>query len=195
MPGWRVRTRGEIALAAFDAFESERRFREAWDSVQIARNVPYGLFTFGESELPYFLILQAKKPGDPVSLRQGLVKITRPLIITPDNMEPEFENFFESEEEESAEVGYARYMLARSATFSHLKIQNRALSQSLTTDSVEEAVDRLCRKFDDEEEDRIAILTAPAGFAGLAVMRYATERVMQSAPDNINELRERGFLP
>ena len=38
----------------------------------------------------------------------------------------------------------------------------------------------------------VAIL---AGLAGLAVLRYAAERIMQSAPDNIQELRERGFLP
>ena len=31
--------------------------------------------------------------------------------------------------------------------------------------------------------------------AGFAVFRYAAERVMKSAPENIQELRERGFLP
>ena len=76
-----------------------------------------------------------------------------------------------------------------------MKLRNRSLSQQLTTDSVEETVERLNRKLDDEDEDRVAILTAPAGCAGLAVIRYATERVLQSAPGNINELRERGFLP
>lgn len=181
-------------MADFDAYESERRFRDAWDSIRIARGVHYGLFTFGESELPYYLVLHPKRLGDAVSLRQGMVKITRPLIITPDNIEPEFEDFFESEDE-AAQAGFARYMLARSATFSHLRMKNRALSQKLTTDSVEETVDRICRQLDDEEEDRVAVLTAPFGCAGLAVMRYAAERVMDSASDNINELRERGFLP
>ncbi|MEZ6113719.1 MAG: hypothetical protein R3C99_22310 [Pirellulaceae bacterium] len=54
---------------------------------------------------------------------------------------------------------------------------------------------RLNRQLDAEEEDRVAILTAPHGLAGIALMRYAAERVRESAPDNIQELRERGFLP
>jgi hypothetical protein len=29
---------------------------------------------------------------------------------------------------------------------------------------------------------------------GIAIMRYAAERVWESAPGNIQELRERGFL-
>ena len=181
-------------MSAFEAFDNERRFRAAWDSVQIARNVPYGLFTFGESELPYYLVVAPRKSGDLVQLRQGLVKITRPLIITPDNFEPEFEDFFDGEDDPE-EAGIARFMLARSASFSHLRLQNRGMTQKLTSDSVEETVDRLSRQLDQEDEDRVAILTAPAGCAGIAVMRYATERVLQSAPDNINELRERGFLP
>jgi hypothetical protein len=60
---------------------------------------------------------------------------------------------------------------------------------------VEEAVARLNRQLDGDDDDHIAILTAPARMAAFAVFRYATERVWQSAPDNVQELRERGFLP
>lgn len=180
-------------MSAFDAFEQEQQFRDAWDAVSIARSVPYSLFTFGESELPYYLVLSPKQAGQPVSVRQGLVKITRPLIITPENFEPEFENFFDDEDEMDGRL--AHYFLARTASFSHLRMNNRSLARKLSSDSVEETVARLNRQLDDEDEDRVAILTAPAGLAGIAVMRYAADRVMQSARDNITELRERGFLP
>jgi hypothetical protein len=175
----------------FDAFDPERRFREAWQSVQIARPVHYSLFTFGESELPYYLVLESRQAGNPVKVRQGQVKITRPLIITPDNSEPEFENFFENEED----AGFAQFLLTRTASFSHLRLNNQSRGERIVSDSVEEAVARLNRQLDSEDEDRIAILTAPARYASMAVMRYTAERVMQSAKDNITELRERGFLP
>jgi len=178
-------------LSGFERFDPERQFREAWNAVRIARNVPYSLFTFGESELPYFLVLEPAESGGMVSLRQGQVKITRPLIITPENAEPEFENFFESDEE----AGFAQVLLSRTASFSHLRLNNQSQSQRYVSDSVEETVSRLNRKLDQDDEDRIAILTAPNRLAGMAVMRYAAERVMQSAHDNITELRERGFLP
>lgn len=180
-----------LHLADFRGFDAERRFMEAWNAIRIARPVHYSLFTFGESDLPYFLVLDAGKSGQPVSIRQGLVKIARPLIITPDNAAPELQNFFENEEES----GFAQYLLSRQASFSHLRLNNLPGGERIVSDSVEEAVDRLNRQLDAEEEDRVAILTAPLPLAGIAVLRYASERVMQSATDNITELRERGFLP
>jgi len=177
---------------AFDFQEYQwRRFRQAWEAVRIARNVPYSLFTFGESELPYFLVLDAGSPKKEVSITQGDVRITRPLIITPETVHPEFRNFFESEDE--GEV--ARFLLARTAAFSHLRFENQQGSARIVTDSVEEAVARLNRQLDDVEEDRVAVICAPSHLAGFAVFRYATERVIRSAPDNVQELRERGFLP
>ena len=87
------------------------------------------------------------------------------------------------------------YLLARSAHFSSLQFVNQQGEKQIVSDSIDEAVDRLNRKLDDEEEDQIAILTAPANLGGVAVLRYTAERIWESAPDNIQELRERGFLP
>lgn len=175
----------------FGEFDQQRRLLAAWNAVEIARPVHYTLFTFGDSELPYFLV-QEGLPGKPqVSITRGEVRIARPLIITPDSGRPEFRNFFENADEEQI----ADFILARTAAFSHLKFENQHGPAQIVTDSMEEAVSRLNRQLDEEEEDRVAILTAPAGLAGVAVFRYATERVMQSAPENLQELRERGFLP
>jgi hypothetical protein len=173
--------------------DDQLQFRRLWEAVEIARPVNYSLFTFGESDLPYYLVCAPRPPKFTVSVRKGEVKITRPLIITPDNAGPEFENFFESEDHDGESM--VEFLLARSAAFKHLKLQNQSGPERIVTDSVEEAVSKLNRQLDTEDEDRVAILTAPAGLGGVAVLRYAAERIMQSAPDNLNELRERGFLP
>ena len=73
-----------------DGFGSERRFRAAWEAVEIARPVHYSLFTFGASDLPYFLVLSGLGPDKTVSITKGEVKITRPLIITPENARDTF---------------------------------------------------------------------------------------------------------
>ena len=80
-----------------DLFEDPdfQRFQRAWRSVAIERSSTYSLFTFGESELPYFLVLRPARDDDPVTVARGEVKIARPLIITPDNAAPEFRDFFE----------------------------------------------------------------------------------------------------
>jgi hypothetical protein len=175
----------------FNDHDQERQFRAAWEAVTIQRNVHYSLFTFGESLLPYFLVLNAARPGQTVSLTRGEVRIARPTIITPHNAAPEFQNFFDSDSNEEV----AQFLLARTAGFSHLKLTNAAGPKQIQSDSVEEIVSRLNRQLDDEEEDRTAILTAPPELAGIALLRYAAERVWRSASDNIQELRERGFLP
>ncbi len=166
-------------------------FHSAWDSVRIVRPVGYSLFTFGVSDLGYFLVLAPQSEGELVSVIRGEVKITRPLIITPDNAAPSLQNFFSDDDENSV----ASFLLARTASFSHLRLDNRRQHQQQVTDSVEEAVARLNRQLDQEDEDRVAILVAPAELGGFAVLKYAADRIIQSAPGNIQELREKGFLP
>ena len=171
-------------------FEDELRFRRIWNAVEIARPVRYSLFTFGHSDLAYYLVCDGKKDGDLVSVRKGSVKVDRPVILTPDNMHPEFHNFFEDSDFGSV----VDFILARTMAFGNLRLTNSTQQSKLVSDSVEEIVAKLNRELDDEEEEHVAILTAPAELAGIAIMKYATERVVASAPDNVQELRERGFL-
>jgi len=176
----------------FENQDEESVFRNIWESVRIERDVHYSLFTFGESVLPYFLVLAAAEAGNNVGIVEGEVRVTRPTIITPDTAHPEFRNFFENQIEE----GVADFLMARSAGFSHLTFDNRQrVAQKFVSDSVEESVAKLNRQLDVQEEDQVAILSAPADLGGLAVFKYAAERIMSSAPDNVQELRERGFLP
>lgn len=176
---------------SFDNYSNEQRFRQAWEAVKIVRGVRYSLFTFGETDLPYYLILTGLNEDRAVSVTQGDVKITRPMILTPDSFQPEFEDFFEDTDDENL----AQFVLARSASFSNLRLKNQSSSKRVVSDSVEETIAKLSKKLDREDEDRVAILTAPAALAGFAVLRYASERVLQSMPENIQELREKGFLP
>jgi len=176
---------------SFDHYEQEHRFRKLWESVTIARTVPYSLFTFGSSDLPYYLVVDAAEPNQPVQLSRGTVKVTRPLILTPHQADPEFRNFFEEDET----AGIIDFLISRTAAFSNLRIENELQKSDWVSDSVDDIVARLNQKLDAEEEDRIAILTAPARLGNLAVLKYTTQRMIDSAPGNIQELREHGFLP
>jgi len=188
-PGMGAPQRSQTMM--FSPFDDEARFMRAWHAVGIARPVHQGLFTFDVSDLPYILVCGGRKPGATVSVTKGEVKISRPLIITPDNLRPEFEDFFEEHDEEDL----VQFLLARTAAFSNLKIRNTSTEKKLVSDSIEEVVEKLNKQLDSQDEDRVAILTAPPKLGGVALLRYTTERVLASAPDNVQELRERGFLP
>jgi hypothetical protein len=122
----------------------ERRFFEIWTAVRIERPVTFSLFTFGDQNLPYFLISGAADRGSTVSIRKGEVRITRPMIITPDRMEPEFRNFFEEQEE----ADLAAFLLSRTAGFSNLKFSNTSGPERIVSDSIEEAVAKLNRQLE-----------------------------------------------
>jgi hypothetical protein len=162
-----------------------------WDSVRIIRGVEYSLFTFGDSTLPYYLINDPSADQPLVTVRQGEIKITRAMIITPGSSRAEFENFFE--EDQNSEM--IEYFMSRTAAFSNLKLANASSTSRLVSDSTEEIIAKLNQQLDTEEEDRVAILQSPAKLSGMALFKYATERILKSAPDNITELREKGFLP
>lgn len=164
---------------------------EVWQSVRIERPVEYSLFTFGETVMPYYLVLGENQSKDLVKIRKGDVRVARATIITPDSYHPEFENFFD--DPEFAEI--VEFLVARSAAFSNLKVSNQHGPDQIVSDNVQEAVDKLNRRLDEEEEDRVAILSAPPALGGVAILRYTAERIWQSTPDNVQELRERGFLP
>jgi len=176
---------------SFSSFDDENAMEQLWEAVAIARPVHNSLFTFGDSELQYYLVLDSGDPGKPIKIRRGEIKITKPMIITPHNARPEFQDFFEDEQGEML----INFLLARSAAFSNLQLSNHFGSEKIVSDQVEEVVDRLNAQLDQEEEEQIAILVAPEKLAGVALFKYATERVLSSAPDNLTELRERGFLP
>ncbi len=174
----------------FDDFEQRERFERAWQAVGIARPVQHSLFTFGDSVLSYFLVC-----GDPgkvqATIAHGEVKVKRATLITPENAQGDFRNFFDNDDERDV----AEFLLARTAKFSSMQFENKRGEQEAVDDRIDEAVARLNQRLDDEDEDQVAILTAPPGLGGIAVLRYTAERVWQSAPDNLQELRERGFLP
>jgi hypothetical protein len=174
----------------FGDYEQEQHFHQLWNAVSIERPVHYSLFTFGDSELPYFLVTPSGK-DNLVAIRRGTITISRARIITPENMRPEFRDFFD----DASDQGIIEFLMARSAAFSNLKLTNQHGSERIVTDTIAEAVDRLNDQLDAEEEDRTAILTAPEGLGGVALLKYASERVASSAHDNVQELRERGFLP
>ncbi len=174
----------------FDDFEQRERFEQAWQAVGIARPVRQSLFTFGDSVLSYYLVC-----GDPGKMKativRGEVKVKRPSLITPENAQGDFRNFFDNDDQR----GVAEFLLSRTARFSSMQFENNRGEMKSVDDRMDEAVARLNQQLDDDDEEQVAILTAPPELGGMAVLRYTAERVWQSAPDNLQELRERGFLP
>ena len=184
----------------FDSlFDGPGDIRALFNRVRVEREVRYTLFTFGDSELEYYLVVGAKDPRDPVAVTRGQVTVTRPTILTPGSR-PELFGFFEEDTEGEEWKGEdlersAVFMMSRTAAFQNMNLSNRVGKREAMSDSVEEVVERLGRRLDSEDEDRVAILSAPHGLGPVAVLKYTTEQIGRSTPGNIKELQEKGLLP
>ena len=181
-----------------EPFDPAATLHAMFRRVDVVRAPSTTLFTFGDSELEYFLVVDAETPGEPVSVVRGEVKVTRPTIIRPDDR-PELSGFFGDDAFEGDGFGdlpdSIAFMMARTAAFQQLKIDNRSGRRELRSDSVGEVVERIEEKLDAEGEDRVGVLTAPHGLGPIAVLKFAAEQIARSAPGNIRELQEKGFLP
>ncbi|MEM1061622.1 MAG: hypothetical protein AAGJ97_04750 [Planctomycetota bacterium] len=165
------------------------RFREQWDAVRIVRNVPYTLFTFGDTDLPYALVLEPDDDSADAGLVRGQITISRPKIITPGPDRPEFDGFFD--EDDAA----ATLMMARGVKIPRLRFANTSRDEESVGSDVETLLARVVDRLEDEDEDRVAVLSAPRPLAGTALVRYAVEKAIESTPGNIGDLRDRGLLP
>ena len=187
----------------FDSpFDPAAALHAMFRRVDVVREPSTTLFTFGDSELEYWLVVDADEPGEPVAVVRGQVTVSRPTLIRPD-ARPELSGFFgdggfeesDGEEWKGGDPDAVAFMLSRTAAFQHLKIDNRAGRRELRSDSVGEVVDNLCTRLDAEGEDRVGVLTAPAGLGPAAVLKFATGQIARSTPGNVKELQEKGLLP
>ena len=87
-----------------------------------------------------------------------------------------------------------RFFMSRGVKFGDLDVGHRRLRRGRSARTVRSIVDELKAEIT-EEDDRTAILVAPHGLGGVALVRYAAECIIESTPGNVGELRERGFLP
>ena len=206
--------------------DDARGFARLLAAVTIVRKTPFHLFTFGETVLPYKLVLEPKREGGEVGVCEGEITVARPTIIRPGRGGPSFRGFFSDEDDgpsfdpghgfddgypntrgnpnssdwdgamgdDGDGEGVVRLLMSRGVKFGNLDIGHRRLRRGRSARTVRSVIDELKAECG-EEDDRTAILLAPHGLGGVALVRYAAECVMESAPGNIGELRERGFLP
>ena len=178
-----------------DPFAAQRKLAELMGRIRLARDVTRSIFTFGHTELPYYVIFEPDSGGQS-ELKTGQVTVSRPTILTPDS-EPEFFGLFEQLAEESGAdlADFVQFAIRRTAAFDRLKVANTFGNVERPGGGIEEVLERVNRRLDDEEDEETGVLVAPRGLGPLAVIKYAGYRISRSAPDNMQELRERGFLP
>ncbi len=161
-----------------DAF---RLAQEDTKFVKVRKNL---LYTFGATRLPYICISKAEDTEGFVMVRSGEILADKPQIALPGEMFSfeGFEDFWENMNHDDPVVA-----LARRISMPPSKYVNTAGSQERQPGSVDEAIQQVMNRLENDNDVRTGVIEAPEQVWGLSVLLYVGSQVARSAQSNVQE--------
>ena len=168
---------------AFKMAQADTRF------IKVRKNL---LYTFGATRLPYVCLSQAADNADQIMVRRGEVMADRPQISVPEEIFS-FEGFDQAKENTGDEFAV---ILARRISMPPSKYVNKTGAVMRERGPLSEAIERVIRRLESDNDVRTGVISAPEPVWGLSVLLYVGSQVARSAPSNVQEhfehLRLRG---
>jgi len=168
----------------------EKKIEHAWKKTEILRQSRQLLFTFGDTELPYYVLAESLMNAGDTVVRRGEVVVQKPMIVAPPWQRGASVEGFSSEGE-----ACVRLLVQRAAYIPPYRYRNQAQSMAVQAGGLSETAERIGKKLEEDDDRLVAVIKGDPDLWEVSVMRYCIERMVQSTPHNIQELRERGFLP
>ena len=174
--------------------ENDQRIREAIERTQILRPPKQSLYTFGTTNIYYYLLTEPAY-SDTVAdtretvLREGRVIAERPKIVTPyylNNLEgfgPEARRYFRFLMDEQPDMQGLMYTY-----------KNEPKGMNIITDRMSAIVDRLNADIDRRSDPLTAIIRGEDILWDVSIMKFIYEVTRNSAPDNLRQMGRRGLL-
>ncbi len=162
--------------------QSDTRF------IKVRKNL---LYTFGATRLPYICLSRSPDNEEQILVRAGEVLADKPAIALPGEIFS-FEGF-EHDQPIDPEMAVT---LARRISMPPSKYVNKAGMAERESGSLDDAVQRVMNRLENENDVRTGVISAPEPVWGLSVLLYVGSQVARSAPSNVQEhfehLRLRG---
>ncbi len=174
----------------------DKRIEQAVKNTEIIRAPKQNLYTFGTTNIYYYLITEPaySEIMNSVSetvIREGRVIAERPKIVTPyylSNLEgfsPEARRYFQALIEEFGE---------RSIHGLVYSYRNEPKELNIVSDSLRSVVDKLNEEIDQRDNKLAAIIKGEDTLWDVSLMKFIFEITRTSAPHNYRQLETRGLL-
>ncbi len=173
----------------------DARIRDAVARTEILRAPKQGLFTFGTTNIYYYLVTEpiyteiTKKTGETV-IREGKVIAERPRIVTPyfltnlegfsDNARHYFDQLIKMYGKNAPGLLYA--------------YRNEPKQMNIVSDNIQTVIEKLNAEIDKSGDPLKAIIKGIDELWDVALFRFIFEMTNRSVGDNINQLGARGLL-
>ena len=173
----------------------DERIRQAVESTEILRTPKQNLFTFGTTNIHYYLVTEPAYSdliGDTTEtvIREGQVRAERPKIVTPhylygldgfsDNARRYFEQLIEA---------YGPNMPGLLYTY-----RNEPGDMNIVSDHWRSVVEKLNARIDDKGDQLAAIIKGTDDLWDIALMKFIFELTRRSLSGNVGQLDARGLL-
>ncbi|MFC2014592.1 hypothetical protein ACFLUP_01200 [Chloroflexota bacterium] len=173
----------------------EDRIKEAIRHTKILRAPKRSLYTFGTTNIYYYLITEPAysdllNDSPETVIREGRVIAERPKIVTPyylthlEGFSSEAERYFKALiDEHGADIQGVFYTY-----------RNEAKELNIVSENLSSIVDKLNAKIDDRGDPLAAIITGEDAFWDVSLMKFIYEITRSSVPDNLRQMGNRGLL-
>jgi hypothetical protein len=169
---------------------------ELWFAARMTRIVymPRKLLeTFGETYVSYSVVSPIEGDEEHVRLRRGIVRSSRPLVVTPQYYRSQMlENFGEDAKSYLDEV-LSRQDSLRIIQYG-LRFMKEEHSEEVVGGEANEVADQLARSAQDDNQQVQGVLVGPDQFWEISLLIFINELVKQSAPRNVRDMARDGMF-
>ncbi len=174
----------------------DKRIEHAIKHTEILRAPKQSLYTFGTTNLYYYLVTEPAyseliKDAAETVVREGKVIAERPKIVTPyylsqlEGFSSEARRYFEALVEEHGE---------RSIQGLFYTYKNEPKELTIVSDNLLSVVDKLNAEIDKRGDPLAAIIKGTDELWDISLMKFIYEMTRRSVPDNLRQLGRRGLL-
>lgn len=173
----------------------DERIRDAVQRTEILRAPQRSLFTFGTTNIYYYLVTEPAysdlvDSGDETVVREGRVLAERPKIVTPyylsglEGFSANARKYFESLIQE-----YGPHTAGLLYSY-----KNEPKEMNIISDGWRSVVDKLNARIDRRGDPLAAIIKGPDELWDVSLIKFAFEMTRRSLSDNLGQMGARGLL-
>ena len=166
-----------------------RELEEALKKTKVLRPVRQNLYTFSPTDVDYYLTTELIK-DTLIEVREGKVIVGKPLVINPFAFAHEQFEGFDDEQFDYLKMLVQKYGL-RALEYTY---KNKTKKVNLISGHLDSIVDKINKEIDRKEKGRATIIKGIPEMWTVSLMKCVLEMIAKSFPDNVNELKERGWF-
>lgn len=172
---------------------NEDTFQYAIENTQILRAPQSRISTFGHTTFRFYLVTELMDSVGQVRVRDGQLHAERPQIITPDYMQHTLGEGFGERAEEF--IGWLREHVPNLAVLKYgFQFRKTNVTENIVHSPLAEVVGRLNETVDRSEDPLSAIIQGVDEGWEVCLLKFATDMIQSSAPENLGDWKRRGLL-